>query len=256
MRSIDIKELDTMIEQYRGEDGRLSCSNAFKVSAKLKVPIGEIGKRADELDVHISDCDLGQFGYLPLGAFKKEVFSDLETLCDENQKVFCRDARTLAQKSNLKAVRTGIKEGGLDVKYCELGCFAEKQGTKLYLKTKTWIENQNQDLLFGKGKTEILTYIDALGSIAKAADKMGISYKKAWKHVQILQNDLDEVLVETQKGAGEQGGTTLTPAAYSYMERYQQLQEEIEAYANERFYTLFIEPRKAKNRERKLNRGK
>jgi len=247
--------LSELIEKYREEDGKLTCASAFKVAAKLQLTPQEVGQRADEIDVSISACDLGQFGTQPLGVFKKEVFSDLDAFCDDHKKVFCKDARELAQKSNLKTVRTAIKEGDLDVKFCELGCFAEKQGTKLYLRSKTWMENQYGDLLFGKGKTEILEAINSFGSIAKAAEHLNMSYKKAWSHIQVLQKNLDDVLVETQKGAGEQGGTTLTPAAHEYMAKYRQLQQEIEAFANERFETLFLEERKRQKRL-KRERGK
>jgi molybdate transport repressor ModE-like protein len=242
-------ELDEMIEKYRDEDGKLTCASAFKVASKLKNTAQEVGQRAKDNEVRISACDLGQFGKQPLGEFKAEVFEDLEGICDEQQRVYCKDARELAKKSNLKSVRTAIKEGGLDVKYCELGCFTEKKGTRLYIKTKTWMENQNADLLFGKGKTEILEYIDEFGSIAKAAEKLDMSYKKAWTHIQVLQKNLDDVLVETQKGGGEQGGTTLTPKAYEYIAKYRQLQEEIEEFANERFRELFLKDRKPKKQK-------
>jgi molybdate transport repressor ModE-like protein len=239
--------LNELIEQNCGEDGKLTCASAFKVASKLKISAQEVGQRAKDNEVRISACDLGQFGKQPLGEFKEEVFEDLQNICDEQQRVYCRDARELAQKSNLKSVRTAIKKGALDVKYCELGCFTEKRLTRLYIKTKTWMENQNQDLLFGKGKTEILECIDELGSIAKAAEKLDMSYKKAWSHIKILQKNLDDVLVETQKGAGEQGGTVLTPKAYEYITKYRQLQNEIEEFANERFKELFLKSRKAKN---------
>jgi len=244
-------DLDEMIENYLGEEEKLTCADAFKVASKLKITPQEVGARANTMNVSISACDLGQFGKQLLGTFKADVLSDLEAVMDENKKVFCKDARTLAQRSSLKSVRTAIVEGELDVKYCELGCFAEKQGTKLYIKTKTWMENQYGDLLFGKGKTEILEYIDRYGSIAKAAEKLGMSYKKAWSHIQVLQKNLDDVLVETKKGAGEQGGTVLTKQAYEYIDRYKQLQSEIEAFANERFNKLFLDERKRRKREKK-----
>ena len=244
-------KMDALMEQYRGEDGKLTCADAFKIASKLKTTPQEVGARANVLNVSISACDLGQFGKQPLGTFKADVFSDLEALTDENKKVFCKDARALAQRSSLKSVRTAIIKGSLDVKYCELGCFAEKEGTKLYIKSKTWMENQYGDLLFGKGKTEILEYIDRYGSIAKAAEKLGMSYKKAWSHIQVLQKNLDDVLVETKKGAGEQGGTILTEQAYEYIDRYKQLQSEIEAFANERFNRLFLDERKRRKREKK-----
>jgi molybdate transport repressor ModE-like protein len=234
---------EALIEKYRGEDGKLTCSNAFKIATKLKISPKEVGDRAKQMSVRIGACDLGQFGKQPMGTFKDEVFSDLKKISDKLDRVYCKDARELAKKSNLKSVRTAIKEGGLDVIYCELGCFKEKKRTRLYVKTKTWIENQNRDLLFGKGKTEILELIKEFGSIAKAAEKLGMSYKKAWSHIQILQKNLDDVLVETRKGGGEQGGTVLTQKANEYIEKYRQLQNEIEEFANARFKELFLKDR-------------
>ena len=237
------EQIDELINKYIGDDGKLSCSNAFKIANKLKTTPEIVGQRAKDINVRIGACDLGQFGKQPMGEFKQDVLEDLKTICDETQRVYCKDARELAKKSNLKTVRTAIKQGGLDVIYCELGCFKEKKRTRLYVKTKTWIENQNRDLLFGKGKTEILELIKETGSISQAAQKLNMSYKKAWNHIQILQKNLDDVLVITQKGAGEQGGTTLTPKALEFIENYKQLKEDIEEFANKKFKELFLKKR-------------
>ena len=56
--------------------------------------------------------------------------------------------------------------------------------------------------LFGKGKTEILEKIEQEGSIAKAAETMGLNYKKAWTHVKILQENIADQLVVSNKGGG------------------------------------------------------
>lgn len=112
-----------------------------------------------------------------------------------------------------------------------------------HLKTKTWIENEQQDLLFGKGKTEILELIEQEGSIAKAAEKMGMSYKKAWSHVKTLRDNLADELVVVQKGGGGKGGTVLTPRAHELIDNYRQLQQEIESFADRRFEELFLKGR-------------
>jgi molybdate transport system regulatory protein len=108
-----------------------------------------------------------------------------------------------------------------------------------HIKTKIWIENDHKDLLFGKGKTEILEQIEQEGSIAKAAEKMGLNYKKAWTHVKILQNNIEDELVVPQKGRGSGSGTTLTPKAKELIENYRKLQKEIEEFADKRFQELF-----------------
>lgn len=113
------------------------------------------------------------------------------------------------------------------------------QSAKLHVKTKTWIENDSHDLLFGKGKTEILELIEQEGSIAKAAEKMEMSYKKAWTHIKILQRNIADELVVPQQGGGGRGGTTLTPKALELVRNYRRLQSDIETYANRRFAELF-----------------
>jgi len=111
--------------------------------------------------------------------------------------------------------------------------------TSFHIRTKIWIENDHKDLLFGKGKTDILEQIDQEGSIAKAAEKMGLNYKKAWSHIKILQNNISDELVVSNKGRGSKSGTTLTPKAKELIENYKTLQKEIEEFADKRFHELF-----------------
>lgn len=42
-------------------DGKISCEVARKLAGELTIPYGEIGKTADELDIKITDCELGCF---------------------------------------------------------------------------------------------------------------------------------------------------------------------------------------------------
>jgi molybdate transport repressor ModE-like protein len=109
----------------------------------------------------------------------------------------------------------------------------------LHLKTKIWIENDDHELLFGKGKTELIELIEQEGSIAKAAEKIGMNYKKAWTHIKILQKNIAAELVLPQKGGTGSGGTALTPTALQLARNYRRLQEDIESYANHRFNELF-----------------
>lgn len=118
---------------------------------------------------------------------------------------------------------------------------ADKPQANLSIRTKTWIENDQHELLFGKGKTEILLHIDEAGSIAKAAEKMGMNYKKAWTHIKILQKNIDDELVVPKKGGGGRGGTVLTSKAREMIDAYQQLQREVEEFADRRFEELFLQ---------------
>lgn len=235
--------LDELIKENLNDYGKLTCKDAYKISAKGKFPIREVGDRAKEIGIRIADCGLGQFGRLDMGVYAEEAENRLKPFLDNKNRLTCKEARAQAGGIGLKSIRGTLKKKNIDITYCELGCFKEKKSSRLYVKTKTWIENQDGELLFGKGKTDILESISSEGSIAKAAEKLDMNYKKAWTHVKILQKNLDDVLVESQKGAGEQGGSKLTPKADEFIDSYKQLQEEIEAYANERFKELFLKKR-------------
>lgn len=107
-------------------------------------------------------------------------------------------------------------------------------------KVKVWIDDDSDNLIFGGGKTQILEYIDETGSIAEAAKKVGMNYKKAWTHIKILQEFLEDELVITQKGGKGQGGTVLTPKAKEIVETFKTLQNDIRIYTQQRYEELFI----------------
>ncbi|NOX14798.1 MAG: LysR family transcriptional regulator [Epsilonproteobacteria bacterium] len=225
------------------DSGKLTCTTAYKISAKAKIPIGEVGKVAQKSNIRISECGLGQFGKLEKGEYSKDAHQKMIPFVDERNKIKCEVARGLAGGVGLKNMRKTLEVANIDVIYCGLGCFKEKRRTRLYLKTKTWMENEKKDLLFGKGKTEILIEIERTGSILKAAKNLDMNYKKAWSHIKLLQKNLNDVLVETKQGGGIDAGTKLTPIANEYITKYKQLQKEVEDFANERFKELFLKPR-------------
>jgi molybdate transport repressor ModE-like protein len=241
-----MSEMEELIKKYLNEKGKLDCSDAFKISAKLKCTPLEVGEKAKAMEIRIDNCELGQFGKLEGGVYDIEAENRLKPLLDERNRVSCKNARAQAAGIGLKKIRGTLKEKNYDVTFCELGCFHEKVRPRLYVKTKTWIENAEGELLFGKGKTEILELIEAEGSISKASEKIGMNYKKAWTHIKILQKNINDTMVQTKQGGGEDAGTTLTPVAKKFMKNYRQLQADIENYANERFKELFLKPRNDK----------
>ncbi len=107
-------------------------------------------------------------------------------------------------------------------------------------KVKIWIEDNKENLIFGGGKTQILEFIDQSGSISKAALMLGMNYKKAWSHIKILQEYIDDELVIVQKGRTS-GGTVLTPKAKELIFKYKQLQEEVKDFTAKRFDELFLQ---------------
>lgn len=112
------------------------------------------------------------------------------------------------------------------------------------VRVKIWIEDEDKNLIFGGGKTEVLELIDETGSISKAAKIVGMNYKKAWSHIKILEKHIEDDLVNTNKGQGEHSGSSLTPKAREVIQTYKTLQGDIKKYADARFKELFLKDNK------------
>ncbi|MGM0519573.1 MAG: winged helix-turn-helix domain-containing protein [Campylobacterota bacterium] len=108
------------------------------------------------------------------------------------------------------------------------------------VKVKVWIDDDKGNLIFGGGKTEVLKHIDQTGSISNAAKKVGMNYKKAWSHIKILEEYIEDELVLTQKGRGEDSGTSLTPKAREIIQAYEILQHDVRNFTKQRFNELFL----------------
>lgn len=63
----------------------------------------------------------------------------------------------------------------------------------------------SEDLYIGPGRADLLDYIAETGSIAEAAKRMAMSYKRAWNLVQALNEGAGQALVETSRGGPGQG---------------------------------------------------
>ncbi|MFA9375091.1 MAG: winged helix-turn-helix domain-containing protein, partial [Poseidonibacter sp.] len=78
----------------------------------------------------------------------------------------------------------------------------------------------------------------------KAAQIVGMNYKKAWSHIKILQEHIEDEMVQTNKGQGENSGSCLTPKAREVIQTYKILQHDINKYADKRFQELFLKDNK------------
>lgn len=129
--------LKEFINEYLNEQGKLDCKDAYKIAAKTKTPIGEVGQTAKDIGVRIAGCELGQFGELKgTGEYTQEAENRLKPFLDDKNRVTCKDARGQAGGIGLKSIRGTLKEKDIDVTYCELGCFTEKNAQGYTLKQK------------------------------------------------------------------------------------------------------------------------
>jgi molybdate transport system regulatory protein len=81
-----------------------------------------------------------------------------------------------------------------------------------------WIDKKGK--AFGQGPYCILKEVKRLGSLNQAVKDLEISYNKAWKTIQMVENRMDVKLLESASGGKSGGGSKLTPQADDLMERY------------------------------------
>ncbi len=94
---------------------------------------------------------------------------------------------------------------------------------KISIKYKVWLEIDGE-IIIGMGREKLLKEIDKTGSIKKAAENLGISYKKAWEYLRAMENRLGKKLVETRKGGKSGGGSILTPYAKKLVKDFEKVQ--------------------------------
>ncbi len=90
------------------------------------------------------------------------------------------------------------------------------------VKVQFWLE-QEGELILGKGRKELLFLMVELGSLRKAARRLGMSYRAAWGKIRETEKLLGWRLVETRRGSRR---LTLTPEGAQLLERFQLFEQE------------------------------
>ena len=82
----------------------------------------------------------------------------------------------------------------------------------------------SESFYIGPGRADLMERIAETGSISEAAKRMGMSYKRAWGLVQVLNEGFGAPLVEASRGGNTQGAS-LTEVGREVLERYRGMQE-------------------------------
>jgi molybdate transport system regulatory protein len=84
-----------------------------------------------------------------------------------------------------------------------------------------------KNIAFGPGKAELLEALETTGSITRAADKLGMSYMRAWTLIRTMNRCFCEPLVDaTRGGTRGGGGARLTSAGRQVLQLYRQMDAE------------------------------
>lgn len=86
----------------------------------------------------------------------------------------------------------------------------------------------NDNIAMGPGKADLLEAIQHKGSISSAALSMGMSYKRAWDLVNVMNKNFKQALIATSVGGDKGGGAQITEFGLQVLTQYR----EIEAKTN------------------------
>ena len=105
------------------------------------------------------------------------------------------------------------------------------------IRSKFWIENKGE-VVVGGGKTALLLAVDRLGSIQRAADEFGMSYRHAWGSIKRIEKRAGFKIVDTKLG-GRDKGARLTPRGRVFVDKADFLLKDLQAIVEKRFRQKF-----------------
>lgn len=101
-----------------------------------------------------------------------------------------------------------------------------------------WLQT-TEGVFFGLGRAQLLEKIDELGSLKKAAEKLGMSYRGAWGKIKKTEKILNQKLIVK---VSNKEGYKLTDFGRSFRQMFMDWQSEIENFAYKRAQEIFPWP--------------
>jgi molybdate transport system regulatory protein len=86
--------------------------------------------------------------------------------------------------------------------------------------------NCGDEVALGPGKADLLDLVAKTGSIREAAERMDMSYMRAWKLIQTMNACFREPLVNSERGGSSRGGAQLTRTGKRALELYRGMERE------------------------------
>ena len=86
--------------------------------------------------------------------------------------------------------------------------------------------SKGDDIAVGPGKIDLLEAIEKTGSITAAARTLGMSYRRAWLLVDMMNKCFRSAVVEAETGGKRGGGTRLTALGTEVVRRYRHVEAE------------------------------
>lgn len=101
-----------------------------------------------------------------------------------------------------------------------------------------WIEH-NGVVVLSEWRVKLLDMIDQTGSISHAAEKMNVTYHRAWEKLHEMEKSLGYKLVNAQVGGVHGGGAELTPQGRDLMKKFRAFDQGLADEIEQRFAKAF-----------------
>lgn len=109
-------------------------------------------------------------------------------------------------------------------------------------KVKLWIEKGGL-LVLSDYRVQLLQHVADTGSLAQAAERMGLSYRRAWGKIKEAERNLGLRLVQSEVGGVGGGRTRLTPRGERLLAQYRRFRTAVEVDVGREFADAFGEER-------------
>jgi len=122
--------IETEVNRYK-IDRELPCVRAFEIAKKNNVGPEDVGIALDQLNIRLTKCQLGLFGYKPQKKIVKKLDSVDQALAKEikgamnNHRVSCENIWAIASRLGIRkiTVSSACESMGIKIKPCQLGAF-------------------------------------------------------------------------------------------------------------------------------------
>jgi molybdate transport system regulatory protein len=115
---------------------------------------------------------------------------------------------------------------------------AKDERLPLEPRIKLWVEKDGA-LVLSAYRVQLLRHVAETGSLAEAAQRMGLSYRRAWGKLREIERNLGVALVHSEAGGAGGGGSRLTREGERLVALYQRFQRKMETDLGKEFREVF-----------------
>jgi len=115
---------------------------------------------------------------------------------------------------------------------------SKDERTRLEPRIKLWVEKDGL-LVLSDYRARLLQHIAETGSLVEAAQRMGLSYRRAWGKIREIEQNLGVRLVQSEVGGAGGGGSRLTREGERLVALYKRFRKLMEVNLGKEFRDVF-----------------